>query len=193
MSAAGWRRGRAASAATTVGRTRRTGCLGAAAATSPARAYPATRRAAACSPTTTQRGPSTSASPDGRSMPRTTCAKALTRSTRPDPHAPRLLFDSSLWLEQEGFDAWIDGGDVRWVRPGRWYGPEYTNDGCTILAMHPSFGGSGDCRKNADGDCVSADGFEGSWVSWTKPPPGPYVTQYTVTETRTYDESNSTT
>eukprot|EP00966_Prymnesium_polylepis_P267833 6187115-Prymnesium_polylepis.1 len=28
----------------------------------------------------------------------------------------------------EGFDAWIDQGDVRWVRPGRWYGPEYTND-----------------------------------------------------------------
>ena len=34
--------------------------------------------------------------------------------------------------DYDDFDAWIDGGDVRWVRPGRYYGPEYTNDGCEV-------------------------------------------------------------
>ena len=102
----------------------------------------------------------------------------------PKPEQRRVCTDAQ---DYDGFDAWIDGGDVRWVRPGRWYGPEYTNNGCTILAMHPSFGGSGDCKADAahGGDCVSSDGFEGSWVSWTKPPPGPYSVQYTLTLTRT--------
>jgi len=73
------------------------------------------------------------------------------------------------------FDAWIDAGDVRWVRPGRWYGPEYTNDGCEILALHPSHGGSGD-----DSDKSAA------WVSWNKPDDAPYVAQYTVTVSHVY-------
>lgn len=78
--------------------------------------------------------------------------------------------------DYDDFDAWIDEGDVRWVRPGRWYGPEYTNDGCEILALHPSHGGSGD-----------NDDTSGAWVSWERPPSAPYVAQYTVTMTKVYD------
>jgi hypothetical protein len=78
--------------------------------------------------------------------------------------------------DYEGFDAWIDQGDVRWTRPGHWYGPEYTNEGCEILAMHPSHGGSGDHLDT-----------NGSWVGWVKPPPGPYVAQYVVTTTHVYE------
>ena len=78
--------------------------------------------------------------------------------------------------DYEGFDAWIDSGDVRWTRPGHWYGPEYTNDGCEILAMHPSHGGSGDVNNK-----------NGSWVSWEPAPPGPYVAQYVTTATHVYE------
>ena len=49
------------------------------------------------------------------------------------------------------------------------------NTNCSVLAMHPSHGGSGD---NSD--------LSGSWVSWDKPDDGPYVAQLTFTATKVY-------
>ena len=64
------------------------------------------------------------------------------------------------------------------VRPGGWYGPEYTDSSCTLLVLHPSHGGAGEAASGGKGS-----GSSDPWVSWEKAPDGPYVVQYTFTAT----------
>jgi len=82
--------------------------------------------------------------------------------------------------DYDGIDAWISHGDVRWVRPGVFYGPEYTNDGCSVLAIHPSHGGAG----------LTVDDTN-PWISFDEPPAGPFVVQYPLTVSKVWNEEDS--
>lgn len=80
-------------------------------------------------------------------------------------------------MDYDDMDAWISHGDVRWVRPGVFYGPEYSNWGSSVLAIHPSHGGAG----------LEVDDTN-PWISFDKPPDGPFVVQYPLTVSKVWNE-----
>jgi len=81
--------------------------------------------------------------------------------------------------DYDSIDAWISHGDVRWVRPGVFYGPEYSNEGSSVLAIHPSHGGAGLTIDNSN-----------PWLSFEKPPTGPFVVQYPLTVSKVWNEGD---
>merc|ERR1712203_1054433 len=80
----------------------------------------------------------------------------------------------------------VDPGEVRWVRPGFYYGPEYTcagadgqNIGAVVLALHPNRGGLG-VGEGGDNGAVSYD-----------PPPNPYALQYPLVVSMVYESGDT--
>jgi len=72
----------------------------------------------------------------------------------------------------------ISNGDIRWVRPGWYYTEERTDQyGSSFLALHTSV-------ANLDTKAIVNQDF----VSWERPPHGPFRVQFQTTSSRTFAE-----
>jgi len=76
--------------------------------------------------------------------------------------------------DREGYVG-IGSGDIRWVRPGWYYTAEFTTESSHFVALHTS-------TANLDTKAIEDKDF----VSWGRPPPGPFVVQFQVTATRAF-------